>query len=220
MKRHLSSLARSGVIAFGALAGVCMPAMAGPFYEPSFNFPSTGNVNDETCANALDCASGQSGFQSAVLIRPAEQSDLQSVAFIPHGGGFHGGFHGGGGWHGGGWHGGGWRGGWRGGGWHGGWHGGGWHRGWHRGWHGGWGGGWGWWGVPFLPFYGGLFDDFYDYGPDYYTPYYYAPRPRYRVHLTRAHIRWCESHYRSYRVFDNTFQPLHGPRRQCISPFG
>lgn len=34
-----------------------------------------------------------------------------------------------------------------------------------------------------------------------------------------AHINWCYNRYRSYRDFDNTFQPYHGPRRQCISPY-
>ncbi|MEM5471976.1 BA14K family protein [Hoeflea sp. AS60] len=33
------------------------------------------------------------------------------------------------------------------------------------------------------------------------------------------HVRWCESQYRSYRARDNSFQPYHGPRRQCSSPF-
>ncbi len=34
-----------------------------------------------------------------------------------------------------------------------------------------------------------------------------------------AHINWCYNRYRSYRAYDNTFQPYHGPRRQCISPY-
>lgn len=33
------------------------------------------------------------------------------------------------------------------------------------------------------------------------------------------HVNWCYSQYRSYRAFDNTFQPYNGPRRQCYSPF-
>ena len=60
------------------------------------------------------------------------------------------------------------------------------------------------------------------YGSTYYRPpVYYAPRyagPRYR-RLTRAHIRWCYRHYRSYRASDNTFQPYNGPRRQCRAPY-
>lgn len=34
-----------------------------------------------------------------------------------------------------------------------------------------------------------------------------------------AHVNWCHSRYRSYRAYDNTFQPYHGPRRQCRSPY-
>ena len=35
-----------------------------------------------------------------------------------------------------------------------------------------------------------------------------------------SHEEWCYNRYRSYRDWDNTFQPYHGPRRQCHSPFG
>jgi hypothetical protein len=30
-----------------------------------------------------------------------------------------------------------------------------------------------------------------------------------------AHVQWCYDHYRSYRAYDNTYQPYGGPRRQC-----
>jgi len=33
------------------------------------------------------------------------------------------------------------------------------------------------------------------------------------------HVEWCEDNYRSYRRYDNTFQPYNGPRRRCNSPF-
>lgn len=33
------------------------------------------------------------------------------------------------------------------------------------------------------------------------------------------HIAYCSNRYRTYRVSDNTFQPNHGPRRACVSPF-
>jgi len=49
----------------------------------------------------------------------------------------------------------------------------------------------------------------------YVEPRRYAPR----VSLTRAHINWCENRYRSYRAWDNTFQPYRGPRQQCWSPY-
>jgi hypothetical protein len=34
-----------------------------------------------------------------------------------------------------------------------------------------------------------------------------------------AHVEWCYDRYRSYRASDNTFQPYHGPRQQCYSPY-
>jgi hypothetical protein len=34
-----------------------------------------------------------------------------------------------------------------------------------------------------------------------------------------AHVAWCYETYRSYRAWDNTYQPHHGPRRQCWSPY-
>lgn len=62
------------------------------------------------------------------------------------------------------------------------------------------------------------------YGP---PPYYAPPRivvprhvvPRRAYGLPAAHVRWCYARYRSYRAADNTFQPYHGPRRACRSPY-
>src|SRR5690606_6558742 len=34
-----------------------------------------------------------------------------------------------------------------------------------------------------------------------------------------SHVNWCANRYRSYRAYDNTFQPYNGPRRQCVSPY-
>ena len=34
-----------------------------------------------------------------------------------------------------------------------------------------------------------------------------------------AHVSWCYDRYRSYRASDDTFQPYHGPRRLCRSPY-
>ncbi|MCJ8053118.1 BA14K family protein [Shinella curvata] len=34
-----------------------------------------------------------------------------------------------------------------------------------------------------------------------------------------SHVNWCANRYRSYRAYDNTFQPYGGPRRQCVSPY-
>ncbi|WP_080605655.1 BA14K family protein [Sinorhizobium fredii] len=54
-------------------------------------------------------------------------------------------------------------------------------------------------------------------------PRYYAPRPYYAPPAYyaggSAHTRWCYSRYRSYRAYDNTYQPYYGPRRLCVSPY-
>ncbi len=34
-----------------------------------------------------------------------------------------------------------------------------------------------------------------------------------------SHVAWCQDRYRSYRAYDNTYQPNNGPRRQCNSPY-
>ncbi|WFU08793.1 BA14K family protein [Rhizobium sp. CB3090] len=100
------------------------------------------------------------------------------------------------------------------------------------------GGGWGWGlggfaagaligGLLAQPnYYGpGYYDPGY-YGPSYYGPGYYTPRyyyvPRYyrpAYYGGSAHVRWCYARYRSYRAFDDTFQPSYGPRRLCVSPY-
>ncbi|MBZ9773369.1 BA14K family protein [Mesorhizobium sp. CO1-1-8] len=52
--------------------------------------------------------------------------------------------------------------------------------------------------------------------------YYDRPAPRryYRAgRLSSAHVQWCYNRYRSYRAYDNTFQPYNGPRQQCYSPY-
>jgi hypothetical protein len=48
--------------------------------------------------------------------------------------------------------------------------------------------------------------------------YYVAPRRYYRS-SSSAHVRWCYDRYRSYRAWDNSWQPYYGPRRQCRSPY-
>lgn len=47
-------------------------------------------------------------------------------------------------------------------------------------------------------------------------------RPRRRHGYFRdvdAHVNWCSRRYRSYRVKSDTFQPHHGARRRCLSPY-
>lgn len=46
----------------------------------------------------------------------------------------------------------------------------------------------------------------------------YAPPPR-RYVGSSSHTSWCYNRYRSYRAYDNTFQPYNGPRQQCYSPY-
>ena len=60
----------------------------------------------------------------------------------------------------------------------------------------------------------GIYFHFGQPAPRYARPYY---RPR--VALSRAHVNWCHNRYRSYQVYDNSWQPYSGPRRQCISPY-
>ncbi|BCG79831.1 BA14K family protein [Mesorhizobium sp. 113-3-3] len=53
-----------------------------------------------------------------------------------------------------------------------------------------------------------------------YNYYDAPPRRHYRAgRLSNAHVRWCYNRYRSYRAWDNTFQPYGGPRQQCWSPY-
>ncbi|WP_265518065.1 BA14K family protein [Nitratireductor luteus] len=65
----------------------------------------------------------------------------------------------------------------------------------------------------------------YRYRPPYYArphyarPYYVRPRPERSYRLSRQHVSWCYDRYRSYRAYDNTFQPYNGPRRACRSPY-
>ncbi|TDK37033.1 BA14K family protein [Rhizobium deserti] len=48
-------------------------------------------------------------------------------------------------------------------------------------------------------------------------PRYVTPQRRYVG--GNSHVQYCASRYRSYRAYDNTFQPNYGPRRQCVSPY-
>jgi hypothetical protein len=54
-------------------------------------------------------------------------------------------------------------------------------------------------------------------------PQRYYPRQRrhygYPQDVYSRHVNWCYNRYRSYRHWDNTFQPYHGQRQQCWSPY-
>ena len=66
---------------------------------------------------------------------------------------------------------------------------------------------------------GSIYNNGY-YNNGYYNDGYYAPRRYYRTQrLSSAHVQWCYDRYRSYRSWDNTFQPYNGPRQQCWSPY-
>ena len=58
----------------------------------------------------------------------------------------------------------------------------------------------------------------YWFPPAAFLGLFLAPLLNSGVHRS-AHVQWCFDHYRSYRASDNTFQPNHGPRQQCVSPY-
>ncbi|MDQ0559729.1 hypothetical protein QO004_001511 [Rhizobium mesoamericanum] len=68
---------------------------------------------------------------------------------------------------------------------------------------------------PYLaPYYGSSYR--YQHRPYGYRPYReYEPSVAYEG---GSHMSWCFARYRTYRAFDNTFQPYYGPRLQCVGP--
>ena len=97
----------------------------------------------------------------------------------------------------------------------------------NRHWHGN-----NYWRRPYGGYYGSYYGNYYGSGIylsfglpayQYAEPYYYAPRyapPRRAYRAGNSHVEWCFARYRSYRAWDNTFQPYNGPRQQCYSPYG
>ena len=49
----------------------------------------------------------------------------------------------------------------------------------------------------------------------YNDRYYEPPRRSYGG----RHVSWCYNKWRSYRDYDNSYQPWEGPRRLCRSPY-
>ena len=45
------------------------------------------------------------------------------------------------------------------------------------------------------------------------------PAPPRRAGINPRHYSWCSARYRSYDSYSNTFQPYHGPRQACLSPY-
>lgn len=46
-----------------------------------------------------------------------------------------------------------------------------------------------------------------------------APSRPVETGVNPRHANWCYDRYRSYRAWDNSFQPYGGPRQQCYSPY-
>jgi len=35
----------------------------------------------------------------------------------------------------------------------------------------------------------------------------------------QQHVRWCHARFKTYNAYNNTYQPYHGRRTQCWSPY-
>ncbi|WP_425607325.1 BA14K family protein [Roseibium sediminicola] len=38
-------------------------------------------------------------------------------------------------------------------------------------------------------------------------------------HIWQKHVSWCHNRFKSFKTYDNTYQPYNGPRAQCWSPY-
>lgn len=72
----------------------------------------------------------------------------------------------------------------------------------------------GWWFPPAAFVAGAIIGGAIANQPPVAAPPTYAP-----VRLSAAHVNWCENRWKSYRVSDNSYQPLNGPRQACVSPY-
>jgi len=207
MKPLFSTTLRSGMLALGLVSGLSAPSMAGPILQPDVSLPTA-----PAAPEIVPVREGWAGGND-IWMRGRNFSGARN------------------------WN----RGNWNRGNWHGGnWNGGNWNRGnWNNGrywrynrgrYYGG-----GYYGGGYyndsgaaallglgLGFgLGSLYNNSYYnnsyYNNGYYNGYY-APR-RYYGTVSSAHVRWCYSRYRSYRAWDNTFQPYGGPRQPCYSPY-
>jgi len=73
----------------------------------------------------------------------------------------------------------------------------------------------GWWFPPAAFVAGAIIGGAIANQPAVAAPPVYAP-----VRLSAAHVNWCTNRWKSYRVSDNSYQPLSGPRQACVSPYG
>ncbi|SEI08629.1 BA14K-like protein [Rhizobium tibeticum] len=70
------------------------------------------------------------------------------------------------------------------------------------------------------PYRAAYYDSSYGYQRRQYS--YYRPYREYEPSVAYeggSHVSWCYGRYRTYRAFDNTFQPYYGPRRECVGPY-
>lgn len=208
MKPLFSTTFRSGMLALGLVSGLSAPSMAGPIFQPDVSLPTAVAV-PEIVPVRDDWAGGNDRWRLNRNFSGARNWNRGHWNGERH------------------WNGGNWNGGrhWNGGNWHGGRH---WNGGRH--WHGG--GYGGYYGCCYGGGYyndgaaallglglgfglGSLYNGYYNNG--YYNNGYYGYHTQ---GLSSAHVRWCYNRYRSYRAWDNTFQPYNGPRHQCYSPYG
>jgi hypothetical protein len=206
MKPLFLTTIRSGMLALGVVSGLSAPSMAGPI-QPDVPLPAAAAARE-----IVPVRDGWAGGNNNVWMRGRNFSGARN-------------------WNRRNWNGGNWnRGNWN-------------RRNWNRGnWNrGNWNGGRRWYGGGYYGRYyddddngaaallglglgfglGSLYQGYYNqgyYNRGYYNNGYYAPRRYYRT-LSNAHVRWCYNRYRSYRTWDNTFQPYNGPRQQCWSPY-
>ena len=93
--------------------------------------------------------------------------------------------------------------------------------------------------APIILAGGGFYDDDYNFRPRHYRPrhhnglslefqfgqprVYHRPRiihrPQPIIQISRAHVNWCYSRYRTYDHRSNSFVIRHGQRAYCVSPY-
>ncbi|RUW48620.1 MULTISPECIES: BA14K family protein [unclassified Mesorhizobium] len=194
MNALFSSTVKSGLIALGIVSGVTAPSAAGPILQPDVSIPASTAAPTVTPVREGWAGGNNRSFNNDWRWRRSGNWN-----------GRH--WNGGGNWSGRHWNGGGnWNRGddWR------------WRHG-RRYYHGGYydDGAAAILGLGLGLGLGSMYNNYNNY--DYYAP---APRRYYRAgRLSSAHVRWCYNRYRSYRAYDNTFQPYNGPRQQCWSPY-
>ncbi|MER9688786.1 BA14K family protein [Mesorhizobium sp. M0139] len=196
MSSLFSSTVKSGLLALGLFSGLTAPSAAGPILQPDLSVPASTALSDITPVR--DSWAGGNDRRSFYDWQWRRHDSRR--------------FAGSGNWNNGNWNGGNWNGGdnWR-------WR----HHRHHRGRDFDTGAA-AVLGLGLGLGLGSIYNNGY-YNNGYYNDGYYvqpAPRRYYRTQrLSSAHVQWCYDRYRSYRAWDNTFQPYGGPRQQCWSPY-